>query len=104
VVYQDIVIGRGLAEVMAMLPREPLHVVVLCPSADVVAAREASRPKRGYSDTAAVEAFDRVLREETPRVGLWVDSSALTVEETVDVILQRLSQARIPAAGGGPAR
>ena len=29
------------------------------------------------------------MREETPRVGLWLDSSELTAEQTVDEILAR---------------
>jgi predicted kinase len=98
VVYQDIVIGSALADVMRQLPRELLHVVVLCPSVEAVAAREAVRAKSGYADSAAVLSFDRALRAGTPRVGLWVDSSALTVEETVDLILGRLDEAAIAPA------
>ncbi len=98
VVYQDIIIGRGLTEMLELLPRESLNVVVLCPSAEAVAAREAARSKSGYAGADAVLAFDRVLRSETPRVGLWVDSSALTVEQTVDLILRDLDQARIDGA------
>lgn len=100
VVYQDIIIGRGLPPVLEMLPRKNLHVVVLCPSAETVAAREAARSKSGYADAGAVLAFDRVLRTETPRVGLWVDSSKLTIEETVDLILRDIDQAKIGGQAG----
>ena len=37
-----------------------------------------------------VYAFDRILRTETPRLGYWLDSTDLTVEETVDRILANL--------------
>jgi hypothetical protein len=37
-----------------------------------------------------VDAFDHVLREETPRIGYWLDNSDLTVAETVDTILAYL--------------
>jgi hypothetical protein len=61
--------------------------VVLCPRADVVAARDEARGKTGYANPQAVADFDRILREETPRLGFWLDNSALTVDETVDAIL-----------------
>jgi chloramphenicol 3-O-phosphotransferase len=95
VVYQDIIIGKGLDEVMQLYRRRPLHVVVLCPDPAVVANREAGRPKKGYSHPAFIEEFDRVLRSETPRVGYWLDSSNLTVRESVDEILAHLPQAQV---------
>jgi predicted kinase len=100
VVYQDIIIGAELAEVVQALAHQPLYVVALCPSAEVVAQREAQRPKTGYGDMP-VDEFDRLFRLETPRLGLWLDTSALTVEETVDYILEHLDQARVgsPIAG-----
>ncbi|WP_438021591.1 AAA family ATPase [Sorangium sp. So ce315] len=99
VVYQDIVLGPGLAEVVQHHAGRPLHVVVLCPDPAVVAAREAGRAKSGYRDAADVLDFDRVLRAETPRLGLWLDTSDLTVAETVDQILARLGEARVDGAG-----
>jgi chloramphenicol 3-O-phosphotransferase len=86
VVYQDVILGQHLQQVVALLGDVPLHVVVLCPSAEVVADREANRGKVGYGDWPVAD-LDSVLREETPRIGLWLDTSALTVEETVDRIL-----------------
>jgi predicted kinase len=100
VVYQDIVIGNDLMDVARMLAQQPLYVVVLCPSADIVAQREAQRPKAGYGDMP-VDEFDRLFRMETPRLGLWLDNSTLTVEQTVDYILAHLDRARVasPVAG-----
>jgi chloramphenicol 3-O-phosphotransferase len=95
VVYQDIIIGQGLAEVLPLYAQFPLHLVVLCPSPEAVAAREAGRHKTGYGDLAWIEPFDRVLHDETPRLGLWIDSSTLTVDETVAKILTNLEQALI---------
>jgi predicted kinase len=100
VVYQDIIIGPALAEVVADFPPVPLSVVVLCPSPEVVAAREAARPKVGYPDPAAVAAFDRVLRTRTPRLGYWLDTSDLTVPESVDAILAHLDPPGVPLPGG----
>ncbi len=99
VVYQDIIIGRGLTRVLPLWRDLPLSLVVLCPDAATVAAREAGRAKQGYGDLAVAD-FDRVLRTETPRVGLWVDSSDLSVDQTVDYILAHLPAARLdPVAG-----
>lgn len=95
VVYQDIIIGQTLAEMVEKLRRHPLYVVVLCPDPAVVATREAGRGKRGYGNDAEIFAFDRVLRNETPRIGLWLDSSSLNVMETVDTILMRIEEAAV---------
>ncbi|WP_437965810.1 AAA family ATPase [Sorangium sp. So ce260] len=101
VVHQDIILGPGLAEVVRCYAHRPLHVVVLCPRPAVVGAREAGRAKRGYQDASTILDFDRVLRAETPRLGLWLDTSDLTVEETVDEILARLGDARVSGADSG---
>ena len=92
VVYQDIILGGALAEMLRTFQDFPLSVVVLCPRAEVVAVRDLSRRKMGYPSDADVHAFDRVLRLETPRIGYWLDSSDLTVAETVEAILRQLAQ------------
>jgi predicted kinase len=97
VVHQDIILGGLLEEVVAYYRDDhPLYVVALCPTAEVVAAREAKRPKVGYRGFT-VDQLDRALRTETPRLGLWLDSSQLSVDETVERILADLDRARIPA-------
>lgn len=100
VVYQDVILGPDLEEVVARLFPWPVAVVVLCPGADVVARREALRPKAGYGGSWTVAALDRVLREETPRLGLWLDTSTLDVAATVDTILAHLGEARTAGQGG----
>lgn len=55
---------------------------------------EAGRAKLGY-DAFDVDGLDRILREETPRLGLWLDTSAQTVEETVDAVLTRAADATV---------
>lgn len=95
VVYQDIIIGSGLTAVIQQYQAFPLHVVVLCPDPAVVAVRETERPKWGYGEFAQIAAFDHVLRTETPRIGLWLDSSHLSLDQTVDQILERLDQALV---------
>ncbi len=95
VVYQDIILGSVLREVADRLrTNHPLYVVVLCPSPDVVARREAGRGKVGYTSWTPAE-LDRELRMNTPRLGLWLDTSTLSVEQTVDAILARVDEAAV---------
>lgn len=95
VVVQDIIVGESLTQVIEALPAAPLYVVILCPNAQVAAARDAGRSKTGYSEAFSAAMFDRIFRRETPRLGLWLDSSALSVEATVDTILAGLETARV---------
>lgn len=89
VVVQDNFIGKALGEFVSMINKRPLYVVALCPRAEVVAAREAKRGKTGYG-AFQVEPFHQVFREETPKIGLWLDSSDQTAEETVREIMTRV--------------
>jgi hypothetical protein len=72
--------------------------VMLRPPPDVLAQRERDRGTRAYRDweslDAGVVAFDRHI-EASPRIGLWLDPSAQTVDETVDEIVGRLDEALI---------
>jgi predicted kinase len=87
VVYQDIVLGPTLREVAARFEGLPFTLVVLCPDAETIGVRERQRSKSGYRNAGEIAFFDRVLREETPRIGLWVDSTGLSVAETVSRVL-----------------
>jgi cytidylate kinase len=87
-VYQDIVLGEHLARMPAWFRARPLFIVVLAPRPEVAADRAERRSKAsGYGAWTAAE-LDRRLRE-SPRVGLWLDTSALTPAETVDEIVRR---------------
>ncbi|SCE71803.1 AAA domain-containing protein [Micromonospora viridifaciens] len=88
VVLQDIVIGAELPAMIDRIRHRPLAVVVLAPRAEVVAVRERDRPKQGYGDWPVAD-LDAGFRAETPRIGLWLDTSAQTPDETVDEILAR---------------
>jgi hypothetical protein len=78
----------------------PLYLVVLAPTPEVVARREAGRRKHGYGGPWTVGLLDRALREHTPRRGLWLDTSHQTPDRTVDQILAGLATAHI----AGPVR
>lgn len=72
-----------------MIRNRPLAVVVLAPDPDVVARREEKRSKTGYGPDWQPKDLDKVLKDDTPRIGLWLDTSHQTVDETVDEILKR---------------
>ena len=91
-VMQDIMLGPMLAEALAYFRTRPLALIVLAPSPGEVARREAGRPKTGYGYFTPND-LDAVLRDDTPRLGLWLDSTELTPAQTVDAILERSSEA-----------
>jgi len=96
VVIQDVIIGGHLAEMTAMIRSRPLLVIVLAPQAAAIAEREHSRGKTAYG-TWAIQQLDTVLRHETPRLGLWLDTTSQTPAETAEEILSRAwAEARIP--------
>ena len=88
VVLQDIILGEHLTEVVQLIRQRPLLVVVLTPRPDVIASREAARAKNAYSRWAIDQLADS-LRNETPHLGLWLDTSDQTPADTVNEILTR---------------
>lgn len=86
-VIDDVVIGSRLAELRADLRSRPLLFVLLLPTQDALRERNRARPGKDVFD--AWWHLDAVARAETPRVGLWLDSSAQTADETADEILSR---------------
>lgn len=94
VVAQDVILGSYLPFVIDAIRSRPLHVVVLIPRTEVVAARERLRSKDGYGSWT-VDPLDDELRHRTPRLGLWLDTSTQTVDETVREILRREAEAVI---------
>lgn len=75
------------------LRTRPLLLVELVPRLDVVQARDRDRDKHVFS---IWEHLNAELRTSMPRVGLWVDTSDMTAEQTVDAITAHLSEAVIP--------
>jgi len=90
VVVQDVVIGPVLVEYIQAIRSRPLVVVVLTARAEVVARREAKRTKVAYrGGSISIEQLDRALRQDTPRIGLWLDNSDQQPDETVEEIIER---------------
>jgi hypothetical protein len=51
--------------------------VVLLPTIESIAAREAARRQAGYHSFSIEQLYEAFLRD-TPEVGLWLDTSDLT--------------------------
>jgi chloramphenicol 3-O-phosphotransferase len=95
VVAQDVILGDHLREMTTLITSRPLLLVVLTAAPEVIEAREAGRNKNAYT-TWTPAGLDKVLRDETPRLGLWLDSTSQTPAETAAEILARAwTEARI---------
>ena len=98
VCYQDVMVGPELARVVDRLVERPgnLFVVVLVPDPAIALQRDRERGKTAYGDWTPDE-LDLSIRTETAKIGLWLDTSNLTVNETVKTVFARLDEARILA-------
>ncbi|MGB3444036.1 MAG: AAA family ATPase [Actinophytocola sp.] len=92
-VVQDVLLGEHVDELLDAVRTRPRYLVVLAPEPAAVAEREAKRAKTGYG-AWTVEDLDRGLRA-MPRRGLWLDSTHLTPEATVDALLAGLAEAAV---------
>jgi GrpB-like predicted nucleotidyltransferase (UPF0157 family) len=95
VALEDVVAGPLLGDYRTMIRSRPCHVIVLLPSVEAVTAREAGRGHKGYGAWTIEQLYDCFVTT-TPRVGIWLDTTSLTLEETVEEILARTISARSP--------
>lgn len=93
-IVQDVIIGPDLATFVDRISTRPRHLVVLSPSVTALQWREEQRVKAGYVHFSP-GALDRVLQDETARIGYWLDSSVQTPDETVTDILANLDKAEV---------
>jgi cytidylate kinase len=94
VVLQDVIIGPELTGFLERIATPERYLVVLAPSVAALEQRERQRDKVGYTGFSPAD-LDRVLREDTPRIGRWLDSSDLGPAATVDAILADLPAAAV---------
>lgn len=87
VVYQDILIGADLVAAAERLGDLSPQVIVLAPSVAALAQRDRERGKTGYGEHFPPDVLAGALARETPRIGRWIDSSDMSVEQVVDAIL-----------------
>ncbi|MEV5376584.1 AAA family ATPase [Streptomyces nondiastaticus] len=86
-VIDDVVVRRAhLDFYLEHLKDLPLRLIVLAPSADVVARRVAGRDKVLADDWSFL---DEALRAELGGRGTWLDTSGMSLEETIDAVLAK---------------
>jgi hypothetical protein len=83
----EIVVGR-LDHFRTDIKSRPLLLVTLAPSLDTVKRRNEERLNKNVFEPWS-PILDRAIRETMSGIGLWLDNSNQTLEETVDDILQR---------------
>ena len=98
-VAQDNIYGVDVEQWLSRIQTAPKHLVVLRPMVEVIAQRDASR-QQTIGKIASRGGFTPALNDEhvaTTRrdLGLWIDSSSQTPDETVDEILSRSHEAVI---------
>jgi len=89
-VIDDIIIGERFDQLKSGLAGVPLELIVLAPSPDRVASkRDADRGKGVLGEKWALY-LDGALRDTIAGVGIWIDSTDQTPEETVEEIVRCL--------------
>jgi chloramphenicol 3-O-phosphotransferase len=90
-VIDDVVVRPATLELyVSRLRTRPLRLVQLVPRLEVLERRDAGRDEQVFS---LWRHLNEELHERMPRVGLWLDASDMTAEETVDAVLNRFDEA-----------
>jgi GrpB-like predicted nucleotidyltransferase (UPF0157 family) len=95
VALEDVVAGPLLGEYRTMIRSRPCHVIVLLPSMEAVVAREVERRDKGYGAWTVEQLYDG-FASSTPRVGIWLDTTNHTPDDTVEAILAETASSRPP--------
>jgi hypothetical protein len=91
-VIDDIVAGRRLDHVIEDLDGVPFGFVMLLPDFEHVKARWRAM---GSPFADSWDWIDDEIRRDTARVGLWLDTTSLGPDETVDAILDRIDETTV---------
>jgi predicted kinase len=93
-VVTDNIFGSLVADVLTLAFADTmtvdLRLVVLDPDPDVLHEREQARPKTGYTESITVSMLVSAVREETPRLGLWLDNGRQSVADSAAEIVRRM--------------
>ncbi len=96
VVVEDVIIGPILRDFLGLVPVPEFHLVFLDPDAAAIERRERERDRMAYGPGRwSVGGLQAVLREETDRIGLWLDTTRQSAEQTVEAILTDLDASRV---------
>lgn len=96
-IISDNMFGQQLTDVVKLAAdlTDRVHVIVLDPDRITIEERELARDKVGYSDSVTPAMLIAAVREETPRLGLWHNSSGESVDQTARTLLGHLDTARV---------
>ena len=96
-VVQDNIYGVDVERWLDRITTRPKHLVVLRPSVDVVTARDAERQQRlgkvAYRGGFTPAANEAHVASTNRQLGLWLDTSDQSPDQTVDEILRRVAEA-----------
>ena len=96
VVVEDVIIGPILHEFLTLVPVPEFHLVFLDPDAAAIRQRELERDRIAYGPGRwSDDGLQTVLRAETDRLGLWLDTTGQSAAETVESILSDLDASRV---------
>ena len=96
VVVEDVIIGPVLRDFLGLVPVPEFHLVFLDPDTAAIERRERERDRIAYGPGRwSVGGLQAVLREETDRIGLWLDTTRQSAEQTVEAILTDLDASRV---------
>ena len=82
VVVDDVVLSSSVLTFYKESLNSPIKFVQLCPHPDVISRRDAAREKHVYDIWAHLQSD----LEQMPREGLWIDTSQMTADATVQAI------------------
>jgi predicted kinase len=96
VVVEDVIIGPILRDFLSLVPVPEFHLVFLDPDAATIEQRERDRDRIAYGPGRwSAGGLQALLREETDRIGLWLDTTGQSAEQTVEAILRDLDASRV---------
>ena len=96
VVVEDVIIGDVLPDFLALVPAPEFHLVFLDPDAAAIERRERERKQVAYAPGRwSVGGLQAILRGETDRIGLWLDTTRQSADQTVAAILGDLDASRV---------
>jgi gluconate kinase len=99
VVVEDVIVGPILREFLGLVPVPEFHLVFLDPDAAAIERRERERGRIAYGPGRwSLGGLQALLRQETDRIGLWLDTTGQSAEQTVEAILSDMDASRVRPA------
>jgi predicted kinase len=96
VVVEDVIVGPILRDFLGLVPVPEFHLVFLDPDAAAIEQRERERDRIAYGPGRwSVSGLQALLRQETERIGLWLDTTGQNADQTVEAILSDLDASRV---------